>query len=82
MLARVAVRFLLLLSRSFLFKLVVLLTVAKNTFALYTLKCISNSCRKIQQNATVYQKFIIPYLHEAQHVWGVTPPIIRSLKLH
>ena len=28
------------------------------------------------------QIFIIPYLHEAQHVLGDTPPIIRSLKLH
>jgi hypothetical protein len=37
---------------------------------------------KIQQNATVYQNFIIPYLCEAQHVSGKTPPIIRSLKLH
>jgi hypothetical protein len=26
--------------------------------------------------------FIIPYLYEAQHVSGDTPPIIRSLKLH
>ena len=26
--------------------------------------------------------FIIPYLHEVQHVSGDTPPIIRSLKLH
>jgi hypothetical protein len=26
--------------------------------------------------------FIIPYLYEAQHVLGNTPPIIRSLKLH
>ena len=26
--------------------------------------------------------FIIPYLYEAQHVSGNTPPIIRSLKLH
>jgi len=25
--------------------------------------------------------FIIPYLYEAQHVWGDTPPIIGSLKL-
>ena len=25
--------------------------------------------------------FIIPYLYEAQHVSGDTPPIIRSLKL-
>ena len=24
----------------------------------------------------------IPYLYEAQHVSGDTPPIIRSLKLH
>jgi uncharacterized protein YqjF (DUF2071 family) len=29
----------------------------------------------------MYQNFIIPYLHEAQHVTGDTPPIIRSLKL-
>jgi len=26
--------------------------------------------------------FFIPYLYEAQHVSGDTPPIIRSLKLH
>jgi len=26
--------------------------------------------------------FIIPYLYEARHVSGNTPPIIRSLKLH
>ena len=26
--------------------------------------------------------FVIPYLNEAQHVSGDTPPIIRSLKLH
>jgi hypothetical protein len=26
--------------------------------------------------------FMIPYLYEAQHVSGDTPPIIRSLKLH
>jgi len=37
---------------------------------------------KIQQDATVYQNFIIPYFNEAQHVSGVTPPIIRSLKLY
>jgi hypothetical protein len=30
----------------------------------------------------MYQNFIIPYLYEAQHVSGNTPPIIRSLKLH
>jgi len=30
----------------------------------------------------MYQYFIIPYLYEAQHVSGDTPPIIRSLKLH
>jgi len=29
----------------------------------------------------MYQNFIIPYLCEAQHVSGDTPPIIRSLKL-
>ena len=28
------------------------------------------------------RSFIIPYLYEAQHVSGDTPPIIRSLKLH
>jgi len=27
-------------------------------------------------------EFIVPYLYEAQHVSGDTPPIIRSLKLH
>jgi hypothetical protein len=37
---------------------------------------------KFQQDATMYQNFIIPYLYEAQHVLGDTPPIIRSLKLH
>jgi len=30
----------------------------------------------------MYQIFIIPYLYEAQHASGDTPPIIRSLKLH
>jgi hypothetical protein len=30
----------------------------------------------------MYQNFIIPYLYEAQHVSGDTPPIIRSLKPH
>ena len=30
----------------------------------------------------MFQNFIIPYLYEAQHVSGDTPPIIRSLKLH
>ena len=40
------------------------------------------SYRKIQQDATVYQNFIIPYLYEAQRVSGDTPPIIRSLKVH
>jgi len=33
----------------------------------------------MQQNIKI---FIIPYLYEAQHVSGDTPPIIRSLKLH
>jgi len=37
-----------------------------------------NSYRKIQQDATVDQNFIILYLFEAQHVSGDTPPIIRS----
>jgi hypothetical protein len=35
-----------------------------------------------QQDATMYQNFIIPFLYEAQHVSDDTPPIIRSLKLH
>ena len=30
----------------------------------------------------MYQYFNIPYLYEAQHISGDTPPIIRSLKLH
>ena len=30
----------------------------------------------------MYKNVIIPYLYEAQHVSGDTPPIIRSLKLH
>jgi hypothetical protein len=30
----------------------------------------------------MYQNFIIPYLYEAQHASGDTPPITRSLKLH
>jgi hypothetical protein len=30
----------------------------------------------------MYKNFIIPYLYEAQHVSGDTPPIIMSLKLH
>ena len=30
----------------------------------------------------MYQHFIIPYLYEAQHVSGNTPPIIRSIELH
>jgi hypothetical protein len=38
--------------------------------------------QKVQQDATVYQSFIIPYFSEAQHVSGNTLPIIRSLKLH
>jgi len=37
---------------------------------------------KIQQDATMYQNFIIPYIYEAQHVSGDMPPIIRSLRLH
>ena len=39
----------------------------------------------MQKNPTrcnTVSKFIIPYLYEAQHVSGDTPPIIRSLKLH
>jgi len=28
------------------------------------------------------QNFIIPYLYEAKHVSGDTPPVISNLKLH
>jgi hypothetical protein len=45
-------------------------------------KYLNISYRKIQQDAKMYQNFIIPYLYEAQHISGDTPPIIRSLKLH
>jgi hypothetical protein len=38
--------------------------------------------KKIEQDATMYQNFIIPYLYEVQRVSGDTPTIIRSLKLH
>jgi hypothetical protein len=38
--------------------------------------------KKFQQDATMYQTFIIPYLYEVQHVLGHTSPIIRRLKLH
>jgi len=36
----------------------------------------------MQQDASMYQNFTIPYLYEAQHVSGEQPCIIRSLKLH
>jgi hypothetical protein len=39
----------------------------------------------IKKNPTrcnTVSKFIIPYLYEAQHISGGSPPIIRSLKLH
>jgi len=42
---------------------------------------IAQFTKKIQQDATMYQNFIL-YLYEAQQVSGDTPPIIRSLKLH
>jgi hypothetical protein len=38
--------------------------------------------RRNQQDATMYQNFVIPYLYEAQHVSYDTPLIIRSLNLH
>jgi len=38
--------------------------------------------KKFQQDATVYQNFITPYLYEAQHVSSDTLPTLRSLKLH
>jgi hypothetical protein len=30
----------------------------------------------------MYQNFIVPYLYEAQHVSGDTPPITRRLVFH
>jgi hypothetical protein len=41
-----------------------------------------NSYRNSQQDATAYPNFIFPYLYEAQHVSGDTPPIIRNSYLH
>jgi len=38
--------------------------------------------QKIPTRCNSVSKFIIPYLYEAQHVSGDTPPIIRSLNLH
>jgi len=38
--------------------------------------------KKNPERCKTYQHFINPYLYEAQHVSGETPPIIRSLKLH
>jgi hypothetical protein len=49
---------------------------------LYDEKAHLQFIKKIQQDEKMYQNFIIPYLYEVQHVSGVTPPIIRSLKLH
>jgi hypothetical protein len=37
--------------------------------------------RKNSTRCNSVSKYIIPYLYEAQHVSGDTPPIIRSLKL-
>ena len=45
-------------------------------------RIIAKFIKNIQQDAKIYQNFIIPYLYEAQHVSVDTPPIIRSLKLH
>ena len=53
-----------------------------NVFLSFLVKVLYAFIKKIQQYATVYQNFIIPYLYEAQHVLGDTPPIIRNLKLH
>jgi hypothetical protein len=37
---------------------------------------------KTKKTQQCIKNFFIPYLFEAQHVSGDTPPIIRSLKLH
>jgi hypothetical protein len=43
-----------------------------------SLRLSSHSCKqfvkKIQQDATMYQNFIIPYLYEAKHVSGTHRP--------
>jgi len=53
------------------------------TFASYLFS--KNTGGFIKKNPTrcnSVSEFIIPYLYEAQHVSGDTPPSIRSLKLH
>jgi hypothetical protein len=58
-------------------------TVAKNIFYVHneTLTCNlrKKKSNKMQKRIKI---FIIPYLYEAQHVSGDTPPIFRSIKLH
>jgi hypothetical protein len=49
---------------------------------LQTVTFVHKFVKKVQQDAKMYQNFIISYLYEAQHVSDDTPPIIRSLKLH
>jgi hypothetical protein len=68
-----------------------------NEFVFYFLTFIRNFTQKLDVRGSVrhskirtknptrcnsVSKFIIPYLYEAQHISGETPPIIRSLKLH
>jgi len=45
-------------------------------------KRISQFIQKNPTRCNSVSKFIIPYLYEAQHVSGDTPPIIRSQILH
>jgi hypothetical protein len=42
----------------------------------------SNSYRKIQQDATMYQNFLLFHIYMKLNMFRATPPIIRSLKLH
>jgi hypothetical protein len=51
---------------------------------LTTLWATRQAIHKEKSNKTqqCIKTFIIPYLYEAQHVSGDTPPIIRSLNLH
>jgi hypothetical protein len=52
-------------------------------FLMFVDRCITVRLKKKNPiRCSSVLNFIIPYLYEAQHVSGNTPPIIRSLKLH
>ena len=48
----------------------------------HNVKYVNHFIKKNPTRCNNVSNFIIPYLCEAQHVSGDTPPIIRSLKLH